>query len=141
MGWSITVGRIAGTAIRIHITFLMFLVWIAFSASREGGGAAAAANVAFVCALFLCVLLHEFGHILMARRFGVATPDFTTSFLLGLGQISSSGAFSFTNTVSSAQYDNLQYTVSTVPEPGTMLLLGTGLALGARRIRARRARG
>jgi len=32
-------------------------------------------RVAFILALFLCVLLHEFGHITMARRFGVSTPD------------------------------------------------------------------
>ena len=32
-------------------------------------------STGFFLALFLCVLLHEFGHILMARRFGIRTPD------------------------------------------------------------------
>jgi len=34
MPWSITVGRFGGTAVKIHITFILFLAWIAFSASR-----------------------------------------------------------------------------------------------------------
>lgn len=86
MGWSITIGRVAGTAIRIHITFLLFLAWIAFSAQRSGGASAAVQNVVFICALFLCVLLHEFGHILVARRFGVPTPEVT---LLPIGGVAS----------------------------------------------------
>jgi len=35
MGWSVTIGRIAGTAVRLHVTFLLFLVWI-FGVSRPG---------------------------------------------------------------------------------------------------------
>jgi Zn-dependent protease len=66
MLWSVNIGSIAGTAIKIHITFLMFLVWI-FAAGWASGGPQAA--------LFACVLAHEFGHIFTARAFGVATPD------------------------------------------------------------------
>ena len=86
MPWSIVVGRVAGTAIRIHVTFLMLLAWIGFSAWRSGGGQAAVESLAFICALFLCVLLHEFGHIFMARRFGIPTPDVT---LLPIGGVAS----------------------------------------------------
>jgi Zn-dependent protease/predicted transcriptional regulator len=86
MPWSITIGKVAGTAIRIHVTFLMFLAWIGFSALRQGGTDAAIANLVFIVALFLCVLLHEFGHILTARRFGIATPDVT---LLPIGGVAS----------------------------------------------------
>ncbi|MBX9741732.1 MAG: site-2 protease family protein [Beijerinckiaceae bacterium] len=86
MPWSIVVGRVAGTAIRIHVTFLILLAWIGFSAFRTGGGEAAASSVVFILALFLCVLLHEFGHIFMARRFGIATPDVT---LLPIGGVAS----------------------------------------------------
>ena len=86
MPWSIVVGRVAGTAIRIHITFLMLLAWIGFSAWRSGGEQAALQSLAFICSLFLCVLLHEFGHITMARRFGIQTPDVT---LLPIGGVAS----------------------------------------------------
>jgi Zn-dependent protease/CBS domain-containing protein len=77
MPWSITVGTILGTAVRIHVTFLLFLVWIWAAYYRQSGTSAAWEGVAFVLILFLCVLLHEFGHVLTARRFGVKTPDIT----------------------------------------------------------------
>jgi Zn-dependent protease/CBS domain-containing protein len=75
MRWSFSLGRIAGTEIKVHLTFLLVLALQAFSAYRSGGAAAAIGSTLFVLALFLCVLLHEFGHVLMARRFGVRTPD------------------------------------------------------------------
>ncbi len=75
MQWSFRVGRLGGTDVKIHVTFLALVAWWAFSAWAEGGSAAAAEAVVFLLALFSCVLLHEFGHILMARRFGVRTPD------------------------------------------------------------------
>ena len=75
MSWSLNIGSIAGTAIRIHITFLLFLAWI-FGASYVSGGANEAwSSLLFMVLLFLCVLAHEFGHILTARAFGVLTPD------------------------------------------------------------------
>jgi hypothetical protein len=41
MRWSLTVGSIAGTAIRLHITFLLFLVWLGAVYYRQGGAEAA----------------------------------------------------------------------------------------------------
>jgi stage IV sporulation protein FB len=84
MPWSLNIGSVAGTAIRIHITFLLFLGWI-FAASYVAGGADAAwGGLIFMVLLFLCVLLHEFGHIFTARAFGVRTPDVT---LLPIGGV------------------------------------------------------
>lgn len=77
MPWSLTVGYVYGTAVRIHVTFLMFLVWIWAAYYQRGGAGAAWEGVAFVALLFLCVLLHEFGHIFAARRYGVKTPEVT----------------------------------------------------------------
>ena len=52
---------------------MLFLVWI-FASSYASSGAAAAWNtLLFVVLLLLCVLLHEFGHILAARAFSVPT--------------------------------------------------------------------
>lgn len=75
MGWSVTIGSIAGTAVRIHITFLLFLVWIFGAAYASGGASAAWTSLIFIVLVFLCVLAHEFGHIFTARAFGVVTPD------------------------------------------------------------------
>ncbi len=77
MLWSLTVARVAGTAVRIHVTFLLFLTWIWFAYYREGGSPAAWEGVIFISLLFFCVLLHEFGHVFAARYFGVKTPDIT----------------------------------------------------------------
>jgi Zn-dependent protease/CBS domain-containing protein len=84
MSWSVNIGSIAGTAIRIHVTFLLFLIWI-FAAGWASGGIGDALNsLIFMVLLFACVLAHEFGHIFTARAFGVATPDVT---LLPIGGV------------------------------------------------------
>ncbi|MFG1181072.1 site-2 protease family protein [Xanthobacter sp. DSM 14520] len=77
MPWSLTIGRLGETAIRIHVTFLLFLVWIWAAYYRSGGSSAAWEGVLFVALLFACVLLHELGHVFAARRYGVKTPDIT----------------------------------------------------------------
>jgi stage IV sporulation protein FB len=77
MLWSIPIARIAGTVVRIHVTFLLFLVWIGGAYWRLGGREAAIEGVLFIVLLFACVVAHEFGHIFAARRYGIRTPDVT----------------------------------------------------------------
>lgn len=84
MSWSVNIGSIAGTAIRIHITFLLFLIWIFVAGLATGGVNAALNSLVFMILLFACVVAHEFGHIFVARAFGVATPDVT---LLPIGGV------------------------------------------------------
>src|SRR3984893_2281739 len=75
MSWSLTIGRFGATTLRVHLTFFLLLAWIGVSAWLKGGAAAARDSVLFIALIFGCVVLHEFGHILMARRFGIETPD------------------------------------------------------------------
>jgi Zn-dependent protease/CBS domain-containing protein len=75
LGWSLKIGSVAGTAVRIHVTFLLFLAWLFGVYYISGGAQAAWSGLLFLVLLFLCVLLHEFGHIFTARAFGVHTPD------------------------------------------------------------------
>lgn len=84
--WSISLGRVAGTDIRIHLTFLLLLGWIAITAGASEGRAAALDAVTFLLAVFACVVLHEFGHVLAARYFGIRTRDIT---LLPIGGVAS----------------------------------------------------
>lgn len=84
MSWSYPIGRFFGSELRVHATFVVLLLWIATAAYVSQGPGAAILNVLFVLALFLCVVLHEFGHALMARRFGIKTPDIT---LLPIGGV------------------------------------------------------
>ncbi len=86
MRWSVTIGRFGGTAVKVHATFLLFLAWIWFSALFQEGAAAAWRSILFVFLLFVCVTLHEFGHIVAARRYGVHTPEVT---LLPIGGVAS----------------------------------------------------
>jgi stage IV sporulation protein FB len=75
MSWSLNIGSIAGTVIRVHITFLLFLGWIFAASWVSGGPQSAWQSAAFMVLLFACVVAHEFGHIFTARAFGVSTPD------------------------------------------------------------------
>jgi len=84
MGWSFPIGSVKGTVVRVHLTFLLFLAFIGFANYARGGGEAATQSVAYMLLLFLCVLLHEFGHVFAARRYGVQTPDVT---LLPIGGV------------------------------------------------------
>jgi Zn-dependent protease/predicted transcriptional regulator len=75
MRWSYRIGSIAGTDIKVHVTFLLIVGWWALIGYSEAGLSGALLRALALLALFTCILLHEFGHILMARRFGVRTPD------------------------------------------------------------------
>src|SRR6266700_1528127 len=87
MSWSLNIGSIAGTQVRVHITFLLFLGWIFAASWVSEGSQAAWAGLAFMVLLFTCVLAHEFGHIFTARAFGVATPDVTLLPIGGLARL------------------------------------------------------
>jgi Zn-dependent protease/CBS domain-containing protein len=85
MSWSFRLGRIAGIPIYVHWTFLVLLAWIALGHWQHGQSLAATLQaVASVIAIFGCVVLHELGHALAARRYGVPTADIT---LLPIGGV------------------------------------------------------
>src|SRR5207245_6437891 len=84
MSWSLPIFRIAGIQLRIHITFLLLIGWLAFGYYAQGGSAAAVAGVLVILLLFGCVVLHEFGHAFAAKAFGINTPDIT---LLPIGGV------------------------------------------------------
>ena len=77
MRWTLRLGRVAGTEVRIHLTFFLLLAWFGIASYGKGGMQASLLGVLLVCLVFLCVLLHEFGHALAARRYGIRTPDIT----------------------------------------------------------------
>ena len=76
MKWSIKIGRFAGIDVFMHFTFLLLIGWVALLHWRQGQSIAAViAGVAFILVVFLCVVLHEFGHALTAKRYGIKTRD------------------------------------------------------------------
>ncbi|MEA3327472.1 MAG: site-2 protease family protein [Chloroflexota bacterium] len=90
MKWSWKIGRIAGIDLKIHLTFFFLLLWAGFSTLFSGGAAMDVfVEVLFILALFLCVVLHELGHALTARRFGIATRDITLLPIGGVARLDS----------------------------------------------------
>jgi Zn-dependent protease len=81
-GWEI--GKLAGISVRIHWSFLLLPALVAWSAWSTAGAGAAVSAVFFVLAIFGCVVLHELGHALAARSFGIGTQDIT---LLPIGGV------------------------------------------------------
>src|SRR5262245_38811427 len=71
--WSFKILTVAGIPIRIHFTFLLLLWWIGVVAYNGENKV-----YAFLLpSVFVCVVLHELGHALVAKSFGVRTRDIT----------------------------------------------------------------
>jgi len=87
MKGNLNLGSISGIKIKIHWTFLFLIIWVVFNEIKRGGNTKSILfNVAFVLAVFCCVVLHELGHALTAKRFGVNTKKIT---LLPIGGMAS----------------------------------------------------
>lgn len=76
--WSLRAGKFFGIDIFIHWTFWILIIWIFLMHFQAGHGWMRGAwGALFILAVFACVVLHEFGHALVARRFGVPTRNIT----------------------------------------------------------------
>jgi Zn-dependent protease len=83
--WSLKLGRFAGIDVYVHATFLLLLGWIALVAWTDTRSAAAVVSgLVLILLLFLCVVLHEYGHALTARHYGIGTRHIT---LLPIGGV------------------------------------------------------
>jgi Zn-dependent protease/CBS domain-containing protein len=87
MAWSFPIGRFAGSEIRVHVTFFLLLAWIGIVHYQIGGTPAAIEGLLFIIAIFACVVAHEFGHALAAKRYGIRTPDITLLPIGGLARL------------------------------------------------------
>jgi len=78
MKWSWKIGTFAGVVVSMHATFLLLVGWIAITHWMQYHAfLPMLAGVSLTVALFLCVVLHEYGHVFAARRFGIPTKDIT----------------------------------------------------------------
>jgi Zn-dependent protease/CBS domain-containing protein len=75
MSWSIRIGEIAGITVRLHLLFILLIVFLPFLAGGVGTFGAWLWMAAFYAALFLFVLLHEVGHSIVARAYGGKVRD------------------------------------------------------------------
>jgi len=85
MRWSWRLGRVFGIDVFVHPTFLLLLAWVGISQyTREHDARGALAGVGFMLMVFAIVVMHELGHALTARTFGIRTRDIT---LLPIGGV------------------------------------------------------
>jgi len=80
---ALRIATVAGIPIRLHFTFLLFLLWVGLAGPRGAGGL----SVAYVLALFFCVVLHELGHSVVAQRYGIPVLDITLYPIGGVARI------------------------------------------------------
>lgn len=76
--WSLSLGKYAGIKLFVHWTFPILIIWVFLMYSRMGNNFSdGVMGVLFIMVLFICVVLHEFGHALTAKRFHIKTRDIT----------------------------------------------------------------
>lgn len=85
MKYSLHLGRPFGIRVSVHWTFILIIVWVVFVNMQQGMNLLQTAySVLFILAIFVCVVLHELSHSLMARRYGINTRGIT---LLPIGGV------------------------------------------------------
>ena len=78
MKWQWKLGRFAGIDVYVHATFLLLIGWVGYSHWLENQNwGDVLSGILFILALFACVVLHEYGHALTARKYGIKTRDIT----------------------------------------------------------------
>ena len=79
--------KIKGISLYIHWTFLLLFGWIALVNARTGNNVEQLSwSLFFICAVFACVALHEFGHAFVASLFGIKAKNIV---LLPIGGVAS----------------------------------------------------
>jgi Zn-dependent protease len=73
-GWSINLFRLFGIQLSVHVSFLLLLAYYGWRGWQYGGAMGMAWSIGLIVLFFGCVVLHELGHSLTARRYGVRVP-------------------------------------------------------------------
>ena len=88
MKGSLQLATVTGIPVKIHWTFGLLLLWVAYETNKVGNGPTfVLVSIGIVLSVFLCVILHEFGHALAARKFGVKTFDIMMTPIGGIARL------------------------------------------------------
>ncbi len=73
---SLKLFRFAGINVYVHWTFSLLLLYVAYTENKNGADwLEILESIGFVLSIFLCVVMHEYGHALAARKYGIETKD------------------------------------------------------------------
>jgi Zn-dependent protease len=72
--WSINLFRVFGIQLAVHVSFFLLLAYYGYDGWKDGGLVGLSWSISLIVLFFVCVVLHELGHSLTARRFGVQVP-------------------------------------------------------------------
>jgi len=75
MRYTFSVGSYLGIPVRVHFTFPLILLIFGGEAWARGGVLDGVRSVGLILAVFVCVVLHEFGHSIQVRRYGIRVRD------------------------------------------------------------------
>lgn len=88
MRGSIQIAKFFGIPVFIHWSFILIFAWVFYHGFKENWNwTSISISILFVIGLFICVVMHEFGHALTARRFGVHTRDIILSPIGGVARL------------------------------------------------------
>lgn len=90
LGWSINLFKVFGIQLAVHASFVLLLVYAGFEGWQDGGGwMGVLVSVVLTLAFFVCVVLHELGHSLTARRYGIQVPRILLMPIGGMAEFAS----------------------------------------------------
>ena len=86
--WSIHLFRVLGIRLELHVTFLLLVAWYLFSGWQDGGLEASSTRAISLLLIFTTVILHELGHCMAARKYGIEVPRIVILPIGGMAQFS-----------------------------------------------------
>src|SRR4051794_404510 len=89
MRWSFRIARVFGIDVRVHVTFALAVTFFALNLVAPGDARGAAFGLLLICALLVCLTLHELGHGFVAQRLGVSVTEIVLLPIGGVARLSS----------------------------------------------------
>jgi Zn-dependent protease/predicted transcriptional regulator len=126
MGWSFRIAQVAGIDIKIHLTFFLIVVLGAIAGGVSYGAVGAAFGALLILLLFLCVTLHELGHGIAARAFGIPVREIILLPLGGLALLGRNPSKAWHELVIAAAGPLVNVIIAAI----LLLVTGTALAFG-----------
>jgi Zn-dependent protease len=125
---SFKLGKLFGIPLYIHSTFVLLPVWMLIN---DGSGLANALFLmVWLIALFSCVVLHELGHALMARFFGISTQNITLYPIGGVARLERMSEIPFQEVCIALAGPAVNLVIAALLAPAAFLALSVGLMQG-----------